>query len=1076
MRNKISYIFVWLLMSVCCLAQNNTSLTGTVTDSDLQVWANAGWTAQLQIPGGGGTAQFISGGAVPRSNNGFFDINGVILAGETLPNNAQILPTGTTWKICVASVTSAPQQCFVFPVTGASFNFGSKLSSLITAPRIEAAKTNYAYNVVEIINPVQGTGYINSITGTCAVFTGMGYAGCGGGGAPVTTGSIQRNNGGTLGPSLGNIDAAGNSTLKSFGGTNDANFLNETTPHVSNDAISNTLQVNGNVATVNQAYPPTEYHSNGMNIRVPLFLAGSMLFGVPTPNFAYNTTFNDWRANNMGTVIYNPNAAAPSMIHNTLYKDDDEAGSNGQATSYFPYRDTNLFHCCGVPQSANTQSNNIIYTHQLRDLTWGIKGYDNYEYACDGVGDCHLHQHYLAANGGCNNFGDECSTLNRNIIQEDLNPFFGTVPALAKGTKILPVVTGSSSNAPGEGRYIANITQQGTQLHITSVVAPVYPTTAYYHTDTTFTNDTFCGVDHPGSQGPPLTKGATTNTQIFLGNCSAAITTTSKICIASAQGAQHVNVTSAGTMTGGAQIIFADLERPIASAEVIYQGPNACKLIEILADQKAAGTTQPHRTFVRQLGHSFFRSSDTIDFVSVYAGRWNDGPTGNFNQIAMGAGITLTRDGSGNVCTPIGADFAYAQVGVRYRINSAVDPSYNTVATIATETPFTNMCWSNPGAAGSTTTTGASWGVAPNGFDVNAAVIGPGELVMQAENPVTRSADGTVVIEANDTTPAFNDIYASSASEENAIQINHDTVQWAVGAVNPAAAQGMIGERSILNPPDGFPVDRVGLDVNPKEYLGGGGFKKGPTYRTTLSGIAAWSGYDFFSAPTTGGFLRRVQGCGLRLCTDPGAYYQPELYDGALGNYQSTWTMPSLNMHINVHHNTLGDTTTDQQPRLYQILVNDSAGNTNVISVTPTSTAAQRQLIVSDNQVTAPLISKSNVAAGTCTDVLSSAIGIEWGFCVGGASGYVAANGTIPSGGVGVVDKTTNKLLWASTDTLQTDTIPRALPTGSTMNGSEIPQTSTHTINKAVCYKSTTPIILGSCSTVVDATGGCTCI
>jgi hypothetical protein len=205
-----AYFGLWLFLGVFCMAQNTVSPTGIVTDPDSQAWVNASWSWTLYNPSGGGSSQhYKDGSAVPKQVTGVLDATGAF-TGPGIPNNNQIVATGTQAQIMLCSVTSAPNACqsFRFAVTSDSPTIGSRISSLVQAPRMEAAKANYAYNTTEIQNPVQGTGYTNtaSVPPTCFIYQPTtGYVSCGGGTsiAPAPPGlSIQLSN-----PGVSNLDS-----------------------------------------------------------------------------------------------------------------------------------------------------------------------------------------------------------------------------------------------------------------------------------------------------------------------------------------------------------------------------------------------------------------------------------------------------------------------------------------------------------------------------------------------------------------------------------------------------------------------------------------------------------------------------------------------------------------------------------------------------------------------------------------------------------------------------------------------------------------------------------------------------
>jgi hypothetical protein len=212
------HIAIWLgvlslLFTVTLTAQNTTTLTGTVTDSDSQTWNTASWVARIQVPGGG-QATYLSGGAVPTSFTGVLSSSGVISG--SVGNNAQIVPFGTTWQFTVCSLTSAP--CSTVPsltVSGSTQNVGTYLSSQIAPPRIQAKTLVYAYNPTEVQNQVSGDGYLNTVSNNQYIWNGAWTLVSGGGGGVTSlnslTGAISLAGSGgiTITPSGSNITING---------------------------------------------------------------------------------------------------------------------------------------------------------------------------------------------------------------------------------------------------------------------------------------------------------------------------------------------------------------------------------------------------------------------------------------------------------------------------------------------------------------------------------------------------------------------------------------------------------------------------------------------------------------------------------------------------------------------------------------------------------------------------------------------------------------------------------------------------------------------------------------------------
>ncbi|MGH7954919.1 MAG: hypothetical protein ACREOZ_03070, partial [Gloeomargaritales cyanobacterium] len=186
---KICLIITLLFVSQFCHAQNTTIITGTVIDSDSQVWSKASWKATLLIPGGGGRAHYISGGVVPDSVSGILDANGVF-SGASLPNNTKIVPFGTVWSISMCSLTSA--QCTTYLpllIQGSTLDLGSSLSPLTPGPRIQASSLIYAYNTAEIINQTNGNGYTNTISNASFLWDGSAWVPTSGGTGNVLPGT-----------------------------------------------------------------------------------------------------------------------------------------------------------------------------------------------------------------------------------------------------------------------------------------------------------------------------------------------------------------------------------------------------------------------------------------------------------------------------------------------------------------------------------------------------------------------------------------------------------------------------------------------------------------------------------------------------------------------------------------------------------------------------------------------------------------------------------------------------------------------------------------------------------------------
>lgn len=170
---KALFLFMALLTGNAIFAQNTTTLTGTVTDSDTQAWNYAIWTAQLFVPGGS-MASFKTGGAVPTSYTGTLTSTGVFSG--VVANAAQTIPSNIQWVFTICSNTDAPCQTLpAISISGSTYNAGTYVSSQITAPRIQITNLTYAYNTSELTGPFYGAGYVNTSSGIQYWYANGGY-------------------------------------------------------------------------------------------------------------------------------------------------------------------------------------------------------------------------------------------------------------------------------------------------------------------------------------------------------------------------------------------------------------------------------------------------------------------------------------------------------------------------------------------------------------------------------------------------------------------------------------------------------------------------------------------------------------------------------------------------------------------------------------------------------------------------------------------------------------------------------------------------------------------------------------
>jgi hypothetical protein len=207
---------LWAVMLACASTAfaSNSTVTGTVTDTDGQVWFGGTYQAVLTVQGSTGSQQIptVGGSVVPSTVSGKLDASGAFTA--TLTDTSTVDQANAKWTLTIcpqASVSSLASACpsYVVRVVGGSVNLTSALSS-VTAPRFAAGSFSYGYLDAEVITPqVPGVTYYNLTsglkvwTGTAWVAVAGSIAGLGVNQIPVSTSAT------TLGPSQ-TYDAGGN--------------------------------------------------------------------------------------------------------------------------------------------------------------------------------------------------------------------------------------------------------------------------------------------------------------------------------------------------------------------------------------------------------------------------------------------------------------------------------------------------------------------------------------------------------------------------------------------------------------------------------------------------------------------------------------------------------------------------------------------------------------------------------------------------------------------------------------------------------------------------------------------------
>lgn len=154
------------VLIACGVAMGQISVvSGTITDSSGQVWANGSWSISLyKVPGNPGP-YYNSGTTTPVATpySGTLDGSGDMTA--TIQRNSFISPAGTQWTFQVCPQASSPCYSTNISVTTASLN----LSPLIIPPPVRVNITNtwaFAYADSEIVTPAAiGNAYVNVVDG-----------------------------------------------------------------------------------------------------------------------------------------------------------------------------------------------------------------------------------------------------------------------------------------------------------------------------------------------------------------------------------------------------------------------------------------------------------------------------------------------------------------------------------------------------------------------------------------------------------------------------------------------------------------------------------------------------------------------------------------------------------------------------------------------------------------------------------------------------------------------------------------------------------------------------------------------
>lgn len=182
MRQFKLFSFFFLFFATFAVAQN-TTVSGTVTDANGQVWLNGTWSASLYSPNG---APFINGSPVTTlSYNG--SMNGSGFLNISLPSNSSISPAGSMWVFSIKPFASVPAVGNIqISVSGTTQDITSVLSANAGKISFPAQNGSYGYADSEVSPiPAPGATYFNTTSLVTRIWNGSAWANQGGGGSTL---------------------------------------------------------------------------------------------------------------------------------------------------------------------------------------------------------------------------------------------------------------------------------------------------------------------------------------------------------------------------------------------------------------------------------------------------------------------------------------------------------------------------------------------------------------------------------------------------------------------------------------------------------------------------------------------------------------------------------------------------------------------------------------------------------------------------------------------------------------------------------------------------------------------------
>lgn len=187
MNKFVRWILIPFVLSLAfgiAIAQN-TTVTGTVTDSDSIAWANGSITFNLI---GSGGPYYCSGTKMLSADiSKTYSLNGSGAFSGSVCSNSNITPVSSQWQMVIQPAATAFSQ--IMPptqITGGSQSLTSYIGTNIKPIRITVAFGTRAYGDIEIVNPPVGGTYFNLTTLVNRTWTGTSWISGGGGNNSIT--------------------------------------------------------------------------------------------------------------------------------------------------------------------------------------------------------------------------------------------------------------------------------------------------------------------------------------------------------------------------------------------------------------------------------------------------------------------------------------------------------------------------------------------------------------------------------------------------------------------------------------------------------------------------------------------------------------------------------------------------------------------------------------------------------------------------------------------------------------------------------------------------------------------------